>query len=82
MSLNLPTWIDEMIDPNDPLAILLAKEGSNDEAYQTAQQYRSGTVQVVLHSEIEHITEETDGDWIRKTRRLSSKTTIVRGPKK
>lgn len=80
-NLDLPLWIDEFVDPNDPLTLLLAKEGSNDEAYQTAQQYRSGTVQVVLRAEIEHTCEEEDSDgvWVRRTRRLSSKTTVIRG---
>ena len=75
--MKLPDYIDEMIDPNDPLAILLAREGSNDEAYQTAVQYRSGTTQVVLRSEIETCEEsESDGAWIKRTRRMSSKVTI------
>lgn len=77
MSTHIPDYIDEMIDPNDPLAILLAREGSNDEAYQTAVQYRSGTTQVVLRSEIEAYEEsESDGAWIKRTRHLSSKVTI------
>ena len=77
MSTHIPDYIDEMIDPNDPLAILLAREGSNDEAYQTAVQYRSGTTQVVLRSEIEACEEsESDGAWIKRTRRMSSKVTI------
>jgi len=75
--MKLPDYIDEMIDPNDPLALLLAREGSNEEAYQTAMQYRSGTVQVVLRTEIEECEErESDGTWIKRTRRLSSKTII------
>lgn len=75
--MKLPDYIDEMIDPNDPLAILLAREGSIDEAYQTAVQYRSGTVQVVLRAEIETCEErESDGTWIKRTRRMSSKTII------
>ena len=75
--MNIPDYIDELIDPNDPLALLLAREGSNEEAYQTAMQYRSGTVQVVLRTEIEECEErESDGTWIKRTRRLSSKTII------
>lgn len=75
--MKLPDYIDEMIDPNDPLALLLAREGSNEEAYQTARQYRSGTVQVVLRTEIEECEErESDGAWIKRTRRLSSKAII------
>lgn len=79
MSMHLPDYIDELVDPNDPLAILLAREGSNDEAYQQAQQYRSGTVQVVLRAEIEDVEErDSDGTWIKRTRRLSSKAVITR----
>lgn len=75
--MKLPDYIDEMIDPNDPLSILLAREGSIDEAYQNAVQYRSGTVQVVLRAEIETCEErESDGTWIKRTRRMSSKTII------
>lgn len=75
--MNIPDYIDELIDPNDPLAILLAREGSHDEAYQTAVQYRSGTTQVVIRAEIETCEEtESDGTWIKRTRRLSSKTII------
>lgn len=77
MSIYIPDYIDEMIDPNDPLAILLAREGSTDEAYQTAVQYRSGTTQVVLRAEIEAFEEsDSDGSWIKRTRRLSSKPVI------
>lgn len=80
MTICVPAWVDEMIDPTDPLTLLLAKEGSNDEAYQTAQQYRSGTVQITLHAEIEDTEErETDHGWVRRTRRMSSKATITRG---
>ena len=77
MSLNIPDFIDPMIDPNDPLALLLAREGSCDEAYQTAQQYRSGTVQIITRAIIEECEEyDSDGTWIKRTRRLSSKVTI------
>lgn len=75
--MNIPDYIDELIDPNDPLAILLAREGSHDEAYQTAVQYRSGTTQVVIRAEIETCEEtESDGTWIKRTRRISSKVII------
>lgn len=83
MTTRIPDWVDEMIDPLDPLTLLLAKEGSNDAAYQTAQQYRSGTVQIMLHAEIEDTEErETDHGWVRRTRRMSSKATIIRGTSK
>ena len=79
MSMHLPEWVDEMVDPNDPLSILLAREGSNEEAYQTAMQYRSGTTQLVLRAEIEDNEEvESNGAWIKRTRRLSSKAITTR----
>lgn len=77
MSIHIPEYIDEMVDTTDPLTILLAREGSNDEAYQTACYYRSNMLQVQLRAEIEDNEETgTNGSWIRKTRKLSSKAII------
>lgn len=81
MTMHLPDWVDEQVDPCDPLSILLAREGSNDEAYVTAQNYRAGQQQLVVHAEIEGGVDEsevTDHEWTRRTRRLSGKPTITR----
>lgn len=78
MTMHLPEWFDEQVDPMDPLAILLAREGYGDEAYVLCQQYRSGTTQVVLHAEIEgNDSELSDHEWTRKTRRLSGKVVSI-----
>lgn len=80
MTIYIPEFIDEMIDTaSDPLAILLAREGSNDEAYQYAVSHRAGQQQIVERSLIEDADEHgSDGEWIKRTRRLSSKTVITR----
>lgn len=63
MSFHLPDYIDELIDgASDPLCILLAREGSNDEAYQTAVFHRSGQQQVVSRALIEQRPGEDEGD--------------------
>lgn len=63
MSFYLPEWVDELIDTAaDPLCILLAREGSNDEAYQTAVFHRSGQQQVVARALIEQRPGEDEGD--------------------
>jgi len=44
----MPEEIDESCDPSaDPLCILLAREGSYDEAYQLARQHRAGQDHIV-----------------------------------
>lgn len=79
MSINLPDWIDEFVDTTDPLSILLAREGDADEAYQLARQYRSGQAQVVIRAEIEDNEEiSSDGEWSRRTRKMSSTVMITR----
>ena len=63
MGFHLPEYIDELIDvASDPLCILLAREGSNDEAYQTAVFHRSGQQQVVARALIEQRPGEDEGD--------------------
>jgi len=63
MSFYLPEWVDELIDTAaDPLCILLAREGSNDEAYQTAVYHRAGQQQVVARALIEQRPGEDEGD--------------------
>lgn len=63
MSLYLPEWVDELVDASaDPLCILLAREGSNDEAYQTAVYHRSGQQQVVTRALIEQRPDQDEGD--------------------
>lgn len=80
MTLHIPEFIDEMIDTaSDPLAILLVREGANDEAYQYAVGHRAGQVQIVERSLLEDNEErDSDGGWIRRTRRLSSKVITTR----
>lgn len=61
MAFHLPEFVDELVDSSsDPLCQLLAREGSNDEAYQTAQYHRSGLVQIVTRATIEQHPEEDD----------------------
>ena len=63
MSFYLPEWVDELIDTAaDPLCILLAREGSNDEAYQTAVYHRAGQQQVVARALIEQRPDQDEGD--------------------
>ena len=79
MTMHIPEYIDEMVDPNDPLAILLAREGSNDEAYITARQYLSEQRQIIERARIDDNAEiARDGEWIKRTRRLSSKVIVKR----
>ena len=61
MSFYLPEYIDELVDTmSDPLIELLAREGSNEDAYQTAMFYRSGQSQIVTRAMIEqkHVLEQ------------------------
>lgn len=50
MSLHLPEYIVEAegVDCMDPLAILLMREGANEEAYQMHRQYMASAQQIVL----------------------------------
>ena len=61
LDLYVPDYIDELVDAaSDPLAILLAREGSNDEAYQYAMFQRAGTTQVITRCLIEQKDREDD----------------------
>lgn len=61
MAFHLPEFVDELVDSSsDPLCQLLAREGSNEEAYQHAQYHRSGLVQIVTRAVIEQHPEEDD----------------------
>lgn len=63
MAFQLPDFIDEAegIDAaSDPLCILLAREGDEDEAYQTAMAHRAGRTQIVERALIEQQHEFTD----------------------
>lgn len=61
MAFYIPEYIDELVDAaSDPLAILLARECSNDEAYQYAMFQRAGTTQIITRCLIEQRPEEDD----------------------
>lgn len=47
MTFFLPEFVDEQVDCMDPLAILLVREGANEEAYQMHRQHMAGVQQVI-----------------------------------
>lgn len=61
LDLYVPDYIDELVDAaSDPQVILLAREGSNEEAYQHAMFQRAGTTQVITRCLIEQKDREDD----------------------
>lgn len=83
MGFYLPEYVDELIDTaSDPLCILLAREGSNEEAYQTAMFHRAGQQQVVTQALIEQRPDEDEGDANIEVVRAPRAPRIIRTTKK
>lgn len=78
----IPEWIDEEMDSSsDPLFLLLAREGSFDEAHQTIMFQRAETAQVVTRALIERPAEHeqyTSAEWLRSR---PGPVTITKYPK-
>lgn len=76
MAFHLPEYIDELIDAaSDPLCLLLSREGSEDEAYQTAMYHRAGQQQIITRCELEQRPYE-DEDYELPRRRIGTKRNL------